>query len=106
MTSWNCDRSPDTTVTRAPMASLFPSARRASTLIQWFPVPPALRSRWGGPEMVALGSRVYVGTHVKYSVDVGHRPWQVVAPPTAASFAEGELVSLNLPPARIWLTRD
>lgn len=50
--------------------------------------------------------RVYVGTHVKYSVDVDGRPWQVVASPLAARFAEGEEVSLHLPADRIWLTKE
>jgi ABC-type Fe3+/spermidine/putrescine transport system ATPase subunit len=48
--------------------------------------------------------RVYVGTHVQYSVDVDGRPWRVVANPTAPGFDEGARVSLHLPPDRIWLT--
>jgi putative spermidine/putrescine transport system ATP-binding protein len=50
--------------------------------------------------------RVYVGTHVKYSVDVTGRLWQVVASPVAPEFNEGDEVSLHLPAQRIWLTRD
>ncbi|MFW5884428.1 MAG: ABC transporter ATP-binding protein [bacterium] len=50
--------------------------------------------------------RVYVGTHVRYAVDVGGQPWQVVAPPHTHAFGEGEDVALGLPPERIWLTRE
>ncbi len=50
--------------------------------------------------------RVYVGTYVRYTVDVGGQPWQVVATPHGRDFREGELVTLSLPAERIWLTRD
>jgi ABC-type Fe3+/spermidine/putrescine transport system ATPase subunit len=50
--------------------------------------------------------RVYVGTHVKYSVGVAGRPWQIVASPTAPEFNEGDEVSLHLPAERIWLTKE
>jgi ABC-type Fe3+/spermidine/putrescine transport system ATPase subunit len=50
--------------------------------------------------------RVFMGTHVRYTVDVGGRPWQVVSPPAQRGFGEGERVMLHLPPERIWLTRD
>ena len=50
--------------------------------------------------------RVYVGTHVRYAVDVAGQPWQVVAGPHTKRFDEGEHVGLRLPPERIWLTRE
>jgi ABC-type Fe3+/spermidine/putrescine transport system ATPase subunit len=50
--------------------------------------------------------RVYVGTHVRYAVDVAGQPWQVVAAPHTSAFAEGDEVALRLPPERIWLTRE
>lgn len=50
--------------------------------------------------------RVYVGTHVRYAVDVGGQPWQVVAPPHTTAFDEEDEVALRLPPERIWLTRE
>ena len=50
--------------------------------------------------------RVYVGTHVRYAVDVGGQPWQVVAPPHTTGFDEDDDVALRLPPERIWLTRE
>lgn len=53
-----------------------------------------------------VAHRVYVGTHVRYAVDVGGQPWQVVAPPHTHAFDEGEEVALRLPPERIWLTRE
>lgn len=49
---------------------------------------------------------VYVGTHVRYAVDVAGQPWQVVAGPHTRRFDEGEDVVLRLPPERIWLTRE
>lgn len=50
--------------------------------------------------------RVYVGTHMRYVVDVSGIPWQVVAGPLAQRFAEGDEAVLRLPAERIWLTRD
>ena len=50
--------------------------------------------------------RVYVGTHVRYSVLVGGQPWQVVAPPHRRHYEEGARVGLRLPPERIWLTAE
>ncbi|MFW5688868.1 MAG: ABC transporter ATP-binding protein [Spirochaetota bacterium] len=50
--------------------------------------------------------RVYVGTHVRYTVEVGGQPWQVVASPHTRRRDEGEPVTLRLPPERIWLTRE
>lgn len=50
--------------------------------------------------------RVYVGTHVRYVVDVAGMPWQVVAGPLAKRFDEGKEVGLRLPAERIWLTRE
>ena len=50
--------------------------------------------------------RVYVGTHVRYTVDVAGQPWQVVAGPHSRPYSKGERVALRLPPERIWLTRE
>lgn len=50
--------------------------------------------------------RVYVGTHVRYAVEVGGQPWQVVAGPHTRAYEEGDRVGLRLPPERIWLTRE
>jgi ABC-type Fe3+/spermidine/putrescine transport system ATPase subunit len=50
--------------------------------------------------------RVYVGTHVRYAVEVAGQPWQVVAPPHRGRFEEGQRVALRLPQQRLWLTRD
>lgn len=50
--------------------------------------------------------RVYVGTYVRYLVEVGGQPWQVVSSPHGREYDEGEQVSLHLPPQRLWLTRD
>ena len=50
--------------------------------------------------------RVYVGTHVRYTVDVAGQPWQVVAGPHSRRYVKGERVALRLPPERIWLTRE
>ncbi len=50
--------------------------------------------------------RVYVGTHVRYAVEVGGQPWQVVATPMSSRFQESEWVDLAIPPERIWLTRE
>jgi len=62
----------------------------------------------GAPNCILgkITHRVYVGTHVKYSVDVAGRPWQVVASPLATEFNEGDDVSLHLPSDRIWLTKE
>ncbi len=54
----------------------------------------------------AVTHRVFVGTHVRYTVDVDGHPWQVVSGPAQSSFAEGDRVGLHLPPERIWLTRE
>ena len=73
------------------------------------------------PEVIDMGSadedgentlegvvrhRVYVGTYVRYAVDVGGQPWQVVASPHGRDFDEGDLVTLRIPAERIWLTED
>jgi len=50
--------------------------------------------------------RVYVGTHVRYAVDVGGMPWQVVAGPLSDRFEESQPVDVIIPPNRIWLTRE
>lgn len=50
--------------------------------------------------------RVYVGTHVRYAVEVGGQPWQVVSSPRTAGFEEGDRVDLVIPPDRIWLTLE
>ncbi len=50
--------------------------------------------------------RVYVGTHVRYAVDVAGQPWQVITGPHTRRYKEGERVLLRLPPERIWLTRE
>jgi ABC-type Fe3+/spermidine/putrescine transport system ATPase subunit len=50
--------------------------------------------------------RVYVGTHVRYAVDVGGMPWQVVAGPMADRFEESQPVDVIIPANRIWLTRE
>jgi ABC-type Fe3+/spermidine/putrescine transport system ATPase subunit len=49
--------------------------------------------------------RVYVGTHVRYTVDVGGHPWTVVAPHRESTFTEGDDVGIHIPPERVWLTR-
>jgi ABC-type Fe3+/spermidine/putrescine transport system ATPase subunit len=50
--------------------------------------------------------RVYVGTHIRYAVEVGGQPWQIVASPQTTRFAEGDEIDLVIPPDRIWLTRE
>jgi ABC-type Fe3+/spermidine/putrescine transport system ATPase subunit len=50
--------------------------------------------------------RVYVGTHVRYVVDVAGQPWQVVAGPLADRFDEQATVDVVIPPDRIWLTPE
>ncbi len=50
--------------------------------------------------------RVYVGTHVRYAVDVGGMPWQVVAGPLSDQYDESQPVDVVIPANRIWLTRE
>ena len=50
--------------------------------------------------------RVYVGTYVRYGVEVAGQLWQVVAPPHMRRYEEGDQLVLRLPPERIWLTRE
>lgn len=49
--------------------------------------------------------RVYVGTHVRYTVDVNGHPWTVVAAHRESAFVEGDSVGIHIPPERVWLTR-
>lgn len=53
-----------------------------------------------------VAHRVFVGTHVRYTVTVEGHPWQVVSSPALTRHEEGEAVGLYLPPDRIWLTRE
>jgi ABC-type Fe3+/spermidine/putrescine transport system ATPase subunit len=53
-----------------------------------------------------VSHRVYVGTHIRYVVEVGGQPWRAVAGPLDHAYDEGDPVRLRLPPERIWLTRE
>jgi ABC-type Fe3+/spermidine/putrescine transport system ATPase subunit len=50
--------------------------------------------------------RVYVGTHIRFLVDVDGKPWQVVCRPSDHEFRKGDEIFLQIPPERIWLTPD
>lgn len=51
-----------------------------------------------------VSHRVYVGTHVRYTVEINGHSWTVVAPNRDSRFAEGDSVLVRIPADRIWLT--
>jgi len=104
--------------TSAGEMALAPERARAYESVWPCDGPACLHIRPEALELAPPGSRgenvlagrvvhcVYVGTHVRYAIDVDGQPWQVFAGPHARRFGEGERVGLRLPPERIWLTRE
>jgi len=49
-------------------------------------------------------SHIYVGTHARYTVDIGGHVLEVVTDPEAArSYGDGDIVRLRFPPEKIWI---